>query len=509
VQVETVTGAPLGSTQFDGYDVKEKVKPQAELPIIPIAVGGAAVAGLVIFLVMRNKKKAEEARIKAEAAAKKELEKRAAAEAARELAATQKVHGKYPAEYFYRRRLRLAVLVPSGMTSAGLNVLRLKVIEEKKVVYACPRCGTHKESFEAVCPRCTVVDAIEAMKGEVRKHKASGDLTDVNDLLQQADFQLSYSSFGEAQALVDQAKITFNEILTGSERTIKVKRIETISAADRKASVLDIGIGTEHTTVDTQHEEQEHEQREAYAQAAQHCPTCGHAMYGDLCAYCHFDDYARLVDDAIAAAAKAGAETVESRDLLERARKLREEDNKSTGSRYLNRARYLATVHLQTHLASKAEGMLDYARTLMLVGEEDGLTADFTAAQATLDEADAKRAAGDSAAAVELGARAENEIHTALTELTRRVAIKRMDESAAAIDEAQGKGITIAAPEAKLKEARAAFDAGEFDKARDLAGSVKNLVRDAARGKHVCPKCGKPVQPTWERCPYCTTQLRG
>lgn len=509
LQVQTITNQPLGKQEFPLFYVSPKPVVQSQLPIIPIAIVAAGGVGAVVFVMMRNKKKAEVARLAAEAAAKKALEQRAAAEAARELAATQKVHGKYPTEYFYRRRLRLAHMVPSGMTSAGLTVLQPKKIEVKQIVYSCQRCGTHKEAFDAPCPRCTVQDSIEATRAEVRKHKTGADLTDVGDLLQQAEFQLSYSSYGEAQALIDQAKLVFSEILAGGERTIKVKKVETISAADRKATVLDIGIGTEHTTVDTQAEEHEHETREAYAQAATNCPTCGHAMYGDLCAYCHFDDYAKLVEDAIAAAAKAGAETVEPRDLLERARKMREEDNKSTGSRYLNRARYLASTHLQTHLSSKAEGMLDYARTLMLVGEEDGLNADFTAAEATLAEADAKRAAGDVAAAVDLAATAESQIHTALGDLTKRVAIKRMDESAALIDEARGKGITVAAPDAKLKEARAAFDSGEFDKARDLAGAVKNLVRDAAKGKNVCPKCGKPVQPTWEKCPYCTTPLRG
>ena len=510
VLVETVMLTPLSNaTQYPTYTVRERAVAPPQFPIIPIAAGGAAAAGIVVFLMMRNKKKAETARLAAEASAKAALEKRAAAEAARELAATQKVHGKYPAEYFYRRRLRLATLVPSSMTSAGLPVLQPKKIEEKKVVYSCQRCGTHKESFEAPCPRCSVQDGIDAMKGEVKKHRTGADLSDVNDLLQQAEFQLSYSSYGEAQVMVDQAKTLFNEILTGAERTVVVKKIETITASDRKATVLDIGIGTEHTTVDTAAEEQEHEQREAYAQAASHCPTCGHAIYGDLCAYCHFDDYAALVQSAIDAAAKAGAETVEPRDLLERARKMREEDNKSTASRYLNRARHMAILHTNAHLASKAEGMIDYARTLMLVGEEDGLNADFAAAEATIAEADAKRLSGDTAAAVDLAARAESEIHVALAELTKRVAIKRIDESAAQIDEAQSKGIPVAAPEAKLKEARAAFDAGDFEKARDLAGTVKNLVRDAAKGKNVCPKCGKPVQPTWDRCPFCTAQLRG
>ena len=153
--------------------------------------------------------------------------------------------------------------------------------------------------------------------------------------------------------------------------------------------------------------------------------------------------------------------------------------------------------------------MLDYARTLMLVGEEDGLTADFGAAEATLAEADGKRAGGDMGAAVDLASRAESEIHTALTELNKRVAIKRIDEVSASIDNAKATGTSVAAPDAKLKEARDAFNEGDFEKARDVAGVAKNLVRDATKGKTVCPKCGKPVQPTWEKCPFCTTPLRG
>ena len=327
IQVQYVNGTTITSQHFPFYRVRPAPPKVEQFPILPVAAAAAAVVVVVLLLFLRNKKKAEEARLSAEAAAKKDLEKRAQQEAARELAATQKVHGKYPAEYFQRRRARLAAMVPSGMTSAGLSVLQYKKAEDKKIVYSCPRCGTHKDAFDAPCPRCSVQDGIESLRGEVKKHKTGADLSDVSDLLQQAEFQLSYSSYGEAQVLVDQAKISFNEILAGSERTVKVKKIETISAADRKATVLDLGLGTQHTTVDTAAEEHDYEAREAYAQAATHCPTCGHAIYGDLCAYCHFDDYAALVDQAIGAAAKGGAETVEPRDLLERARKLREEDN--------------------------------------------------------------------------------------------------------------------------------------------------------------------------------------
>ena len=507
LQVQEVIGTPLGTQHFPTYHVRDAPIINTPFPIVPIAaLAGIAVAG-VAFMVMRQRKKEALARMAAEAAAKAEVERRVKAETARELAVTQKIHGKYPAEYFLRRRARLAVFVPSGMTSAGLSVLQLKKAEEKKIIYSCPRCGTHKETFDAPCPRCTVQDTVEALRVEVRKHKTGADFGDVSNLLQQAEFQLSYSSFGEAQVLVDQAKLAFNEILGGGERTL-VKRLETISAGDHKPAILDLGLGTEHTLVDTAAEEQEHESREEYARDGAHCPTCGHAMYGALCAYCHFDDYAKLVEDAIAAAAKAGAETVEPRDLLERGRKTREEDNKSTGSRYLNRARYIAGKHLSDHLASKAEGMIDYARTLMIVGEEDGLTANLSQAEATLQEADAKKAAGDAAAAVELAERAENELHAALHELSKRVAIKRIDEGAKAVDDAREKGAIVALPDTKVKEARVAFDAGEFEKARDLAGEVGKLIQDATKGKSVCPKCGKPVQPTWPKCPFCTAPLR-
>ncbi len=475
------------------------------VPVVAVAVGGGG--GLVALLLIRRKK-ADQVRLEAESAAKAAVEKRVAEETARELAVTQKVHGKYPAEYFQRRRSRLGVLIATGLTSSGQTVLTRKVAEEKKIIYSCPRCGTHKEAFDAPCPRCSVQDGIEATRGEIKKHRSAGDFTDVGDLLQQAEFQLSYSSFGEASVMVDQARTLFNEILSGAERTVKVKKIETITAGDRKPSVLDLGLGTEHTTTDQVAEEQSYESREEYAREGSHCPTCGHAIYGDLCAYCHFDDYVKVVEDAIARAAKAGAETVEPRDLLERARKMREEDNKSTASRYLNRARFVAKKHEADHLAGKAEGMLDYARTLMLVGEEDGFTADFGAAEATLAEADQRRASGDMVGAVELGAKTEGQIHIALHDLAKKVAIKRLDEVSMEIDDARGKGVTVAGPEAKLKAARAAFDSGDFEKARDDAAAVKKALKDAAKGKALCPKCGKPTQPTWARCPFCTTPLR-
>lgn len=508
LQVQRVTGAPLGLREFPGYHVVKRPDVETPLPILPIVLGVAAAGGAVGFLLLQRRKKAEGARLAAESAAKAEVERRVAAETARELAVTQKIHGKYPAEYYQRRRARLANLVPGGLTSSGLTVLARRVLEQKKIVYSCPRCGTHKESFEAPCPRCSVQDGIGALRAEVKKHRTGADLIDVSDLLQQSEFQLSYSSFGEAGVLVDKARAVFNEILAGGERTVKVKRIGTISASDKRPAALDLGLGTEHSTDDKEAEEHEYEAREEYARESAHCPTCGHAMYGDLCAYCHFDDYATLVADVIAQGAKAGAETVEPRDLLERGRKLRAEDNKSTASRYLNRARYLAKKHLQDHLASKAEGMIDYARTLMLVGEEDGLTADLTDAEATLAQADATRMGGDTASAAELAAKAEAQIHVALHALSKQVAIKRIDAVALEIDDARAKGTNVAAPEAKLKEARAAFDAGEFERARDLGADVKKSLVEATKGKTACPKCGKPVQPTWARCPFCTAPLK-
>lgn len=509
IQVTRLAGSVAsGETTIAGFTVARKPVPVSTFPVLPVAVAGAAGGGAVVFLLLMRRRKADEARLAAEAAAKAGVEKRVAEETARELAVTQKIHGKYPAEYYQRRRSRLGVLIATGLTSSGQTVLARKVVEEKKIIYSCPRCGTHKESFEAPCPRCSVQDGVEALRAEIKKHRSAGDFTDVGDLLQQAEFQLSYSSFGEAHVLVDQARTLFGEILSGSERTVKVKKIETISAGDKKPAILDLGLGTEHTATDQAAEEHSYEEREEYARTGSHCPTCGHAMYGELCAYCHFDDYAKLVEDAIARAAKAGAETVEPRDLLERGRKMREEDNKSTASRYLNRARFVAQKHETDHLAAKAEGMLDYARTLMLVGEEDGFTADFAAAEATLGEADRKRSEGEMVAAIEFGAKAEGQIHEALHDLTKKVAIKRIDDVSKEIDDARGKGVNVAAPEAKLKAARAAFDGGDFEKARDEAAGVKKAIQDAAKGKAVCPKCGKPTQPTWARCPFCTAPLK-
>lgn len=511
VTVQVTRGGGLitsGAATLPRLVVDKKSVPAQTFPVVPVVGAAAAGGGAVVVLLLMRRRKEEAARLAAEAGAKAAVEKRVAEETARELAVTQKIHGKYPAEYFQRRRSRLGVLNATGLTSSGQTVLARKVAEVKKIIFSCPRCGTHKEAFDAACPRCSVQDGVEYLRSEIKKHRSAGDFSDVGDLLQQAEFQLSYSSFGEAQVMVDQARTLFSEILTGAERTVKVKRIETISASDGKPPVLDLGLGTEHTLTDQVAEEQSYESREEYARDGSLCPTCGHSMLGDLCAYCHFDDYVKVVEDAIARAAKAGAETVEPRDLLERAGKMREQDNKSTASRYLNRARFIAKKHETDHLAAKAEGMLDYARTLMLVGEEDGLSADFGAADVTMAQADGKKAAGQMDLAIELGAKAEGEIHVALHDLAKRVAIKRIDQVSKEIDEARGKGVKVADPEAKLKSARGSFDSGDFEKARDEAGAVRKALEGAAKGKAVCPKCGKPTQPTWARCPFCTTPLK-
>jgi len=199
---------------------------------------------------------------------------------------------------------------------------------------------------------------------------------------------------------------------------------------------------------------------------------------------------------------------VEPRDLLDRGKKMREEGNKSTASRYLNRARYLAKKHAEDHFAAKAEGMIDYTRTLMLVGEEDGIQADFGDAQRLIDEADAKKQAGQSAEAIDLVKQAEDQIQEALHQMAKQVAIRRIDQASQGVDDARAKGVKVEAADKLLQKARASFDAGEFERARDETDGVRKAVEQAAQGKAACPKCGKPVQPTWARCPFCTTPLK-
>jgi tetratricopeptide (TPR) repeat protein len=490
-----------------GFKVLPKPPPPPVDYLTPAIIVGGGIGGvLVVFLVVRRKK-LEAERIAAEAAAKAAVDARVKAEAAREAALMKKIAGKYPLEYYLRKRARLAILPPGGLTSAGVTVLQRKVILQKKIIFACPRCGTHKESQDAACPRCTVQDAADALKAQVRKHKGA-DLGDVGNLMQQAEFQLSYSSFDEAHDLIIQAQQVFKEIVAGGERTIKVKKLETITAAESHAKFLDLGLGTQHTVVDEAESEHDYEEREEYAHDSAHCPTCGHAMYGDLCAYCHFDEYAKLVGEAIASAAKVGADTVEPKDLLDRANKLREEGNKSSGSRYLNRARFLSKKHTQDYFVQKAEGMVDYARTLMIAGEEDGMTADFGEAERLLEEADAKRQAGDAENAIAVIARAEDSINAALHALAKRVVIRRIDALAGELDSARSKGVPVAAAEAKLQTARASFDGGEFERARDEVDEARKALVSAGSGKTTCPKCGKPVQPTWTKCPSCATPLK-
>lgn len=499
----------LGEKLVPEYRVIPKPAPPSTFPVVQVGAG-AGVGGVAIaLLLLYRRRRAEEERIAAELAARAAVEERVAAEAAREAAATKKVGGKFPPEYYVRHRVRLAVLVPSGLTSGGETVLARREKEVKKVVYTCPRCGTQKDAFDAPCPRCSVQDGVDLLREEIRKHRAGGaDFSDVTNLLQQAEFQLSYSSFGEAQAFIDTAKKVFGEILSGGARVTKVKRLETITAADSVTKILDLGEAVKHTEIDLAKEEKEHEVREEYAREGTHCPTCGHAMYGDFCAYCNFDTYAGLVEEAIGAARIAGANVVEPANLLERGLKVREEGNKETASRYLNRARFLAKRSLEEHQATTADGMIDYARTMMLTTEEDGVTADFGEAERLMADAEAARASGRPGEAIELVKKAEVEIQQALHELAKGVAIKRIDSVARDIDDAKSKGVKTDPAEAKLKEAREAFDTGEFEHARDLVEDVRRALAGAAEGKQKCPKCGKPVQPTWARCPFCTTPLK-
>src|SRR6266850_2009468 len=225
LRAQSASGLTIyGETTYPLFKVQEKAKAPPTDYTLPIVVAAVAVVGVLGAIIYLRRKKEETARLAAEAAAKATVDARLAAEAAREAAVMAKVKGKYPAEYYQRKRARLATLIPSGLTSAGVTVPQPKANQVTKVVYSCPRCGTHKPSFEAPCPRCTVQDGIDALRAEVRKHRGA-DLTDVSDLIQQSEFQLSYSSFEEAQVMVDKGRSVMAEILSGGERTIAIKKI--------------------------------------------------------------------------------------------------------------------------------------------------------------------------------------------------------------------------------------------------------------------------------------------
>ena len=507
------TGTPphqYGQRLFSEFRVKERPPPAGPdylTPLLIIGVGGVGGVGGFLYMRKRKERMAQEA---AEAAARAQVEANVKAERAREAALLAKIGGKHPPEYYVRRRARLGLMIPVGLTGGGTTILGIKQklsVAETKQMFSCPRCGTRREVLEAPCPRCAMADGIDALKAETKKHKGH-DFSDVSNLIQQAEFQVSFSDFEQAGANLETARQVFSEILAGGERKTQVKRLETIRATDHAPKVLDIGIKTEHTLVDMAAEEKEHEAREAYAAGGSNCPTCGHAMYGDLCAYCHFDDYARLVEEAAAKASAAGGESLEARELLSRGRTMREEGQKETAARYLNRARFLAITGLRQYLDQKAEGMIDYARVLMMAGEEDGVAADFGEAELLINEADARRAAGDPQAAFDLVSQAETKIQTALHDMAKHVALKRIDVVAVEIDEAREKGVQVKAAEERLKDARASFDGGEFESARDAATTARKALEEASRGKSQCPNCKKPVQPTWARCPYCTTPLK-
>ncbi len=510
ISIVTAAGQLLGEQSVDVYRVFPRPAPPPPDILTPLAIAGAAAAaGIGGFLYLKRRKETA-ARLAAEAAVRAHVEARVKAEQEREATLLRKIAGKNPPEYYVRRRKRLAVMVPAGLSSSGITILsKEKPLEvtEKIQIIACDRCGTHKETWEAPCPRCPITDGIDALKAQLRKGKGL-DVSDVNDLMQQAEFQLSYSDYQKATKLLATARTVFAEILAGGERKTVVKRIEKISAADAAPKVLDIGIKTEHAEVDLAAEEKQHEAREEYAQLGQGCPDCGHAMYGDLCAFDNLDEYTKLVREAIDKAEAGGAETADPRDLLGRSRRMREENHKDTAARYLNRARYLAVNGLMSHQSARAEGMIEYARVLMMAGEEDGVSADFAGSEAIINQADEAWQAGDPEKAVALVTEAENRIQEALHDMARHVAIKRIDVVAAEIDEARAKGLKVEAAEERLKDARSTFDDGEFEAARDAATTARKALEQAAKGKTECPKCHKPVQPTWARCPFCTTQLR-
>ncbi|HEX9710383.1 MAG TPA: hypothetical protein VGB42_10525 [Candidatus Thermoplasmatota archaeon] len=503
-------GTLLGAADIDVFMVQKPIGPLPPDYATPAAIGiGVAAAGVIGFLYMK-KRKEDAARHAAEAAARAEIEARVKAEQEREAALLKKIAGKNPPEYYVRRRQRLALMVPAGLSSSGITILAKEkplVVTEKIQVISCQRCGTQKADWDAPCPRCTITDAIDALKAEVRKARGH-DFSDVSGLIQQAEFQLSYSDYEKCNDLMATARTVFAEILSGGERKTVVKKMETISAAQAGPKVLDIGIKDEHTATDFAAEERDHEAREEYAQLGNACPDCGHAMYGDLCAYDNFDQYTGIASESVEKAGAGGADTADARDLLERAARMREDGHKDTASRYLNRARYLAVTGLRDHLNARADGMIDYARVLMLAGEEDGVAADFAGADALINEADSARAAGDPETAIRLVAEAENRIQEALHDMARHVAIRRIDVVAAEIDEARAKGLNVETAEERLKEARSTFDDGEFEAARDTATTARKALEEAAKGKSECPKCHKPVQPTWARCPFCTTPLR-
>jgi len=180
------------------------VKPPEGLPMMPIiGVIIGVIVVVIIIVVLKKKSKPKDKPIEHAYIGPAEPEK---------------VHGKFPKDYYKFRREKFARLKPIGLTAAGTCIMgnpntemeaaQGTGAENKKV---CPKCCLPQEPNWKNCPNCSAISRIKEAQGLVAKLEETGvNGSNLDDLLKVAQNALEAKNYDEVETyshdIIERAK---------------------------------------------------------------------------------------------------------------------------------------------------------------------------------------------------------------------------------------------------------------------------------------------------------------
>ena len=130
----------------------------------------------------------------------------------------EKIHGKFPKDYYKFRREKLARLKPMGLTAGGTCILAApkKEMETEQnpgdtVIKTCPKCGTPQDRNWKTCMNCSAKSVInDAMACLTKLAEAGQDIAAFEEMLKTAQTSLDAKNYDETETyahdVLDKAK---------------------------------------------------------------------------------------------------------------------------------------------------------------------------------------------------------------------------------------------------------------------------------------------------------------
>jgi tetratricopeptide (TPR) repeat protein len=208
ITVKMYNGTATNPNYLDQLEVTnvfqaKSVPPPAmqELPVMLIVAGVLAavivVAAVVGAVIMKKRKAA----LEAEAAQK-------AAAVYRAPEPADKIHGKFPKDYYKFRREKLNKLKPIGLTRGGFTILGnidQKVVEDSGAdgpvcKTCCPKCSVEMSKDWKTCKNCGAKRTIERAEEMLKKLEAAGDdVGNFRQILSGAETERTTGNYDEAE----------------------------------------------------------------------------------------------------------------------------------------------------------------------------------------------------------------------------------------------------------------------------------------------------------------------